>query len=375
MKPTNMIIAVVLLISGHLIAQPAPDFTIEGHGDLYVLHNTDNTVRVIAARNNGNVLDTTLVQLPENLKFHYFAAAPDSGIDFEFQLHKRIKHSWRQEKPEKTLVVADLHGQLDAFVAFLKGNGVVNDNLEWVYGKNQLLILGDILDRGRNDNGIMWLVYKLEKEAEDAGGRLDFILGNHEDLVLRDDIRYVHEEHLIFAAKAGIPYADLYASHSELGRWIRDSYLILVVGDNLFVHAGLHPKITEKKYKIGEINELGWRFIGIPTEAKKELHRRNELLFGDSGPLWYRGLASDAERHSPLKSEDLDKVLEYYDAARIIVGHTEVDEVDWRYNGRVIAVNVRHYRNFGKHRTAGLLIEGDNYFTVNYTGDKVKLNK
>ena len=56
-----------LWISGHLIAQPAPDFTIERHGDLYVFYNTDNTVRVIAARNNGNVLDTTLAQLPGNL--------------------------------------------------------------------------------------------------------------------------------------------------------------------------------------------------------------------------------------------------------------------------------------------------------------------
>lgn len=64
-------------------------------------------------------------------------------------------------------------------------------------------------------------------------------------------------------------------------------------------------------------------------------------------------------------------MLKYYNVEQIIVGHTEVDEVDWRYNGRVIAVNVRHHKNFEKNRSAGLLIEGDNYYSVNYTGDKV----
>jgi hypothetical protein len=354
------------------MAQSPRDVTIEGYGDLYVLYNADSSVRIISAQTGGNVLDTTFAKLPENLKLRYIAADPDAGIDFTFRLHGRIKHSWRQEKPAKTLVVSDLHGRLGAFVAFLKGNGVVDDNLNWIYGKNQLIFLGDFLDRGRDDNGIAWLIYKLEKEAEDAGGRLDFIPGNHEDLVLKDDIRYVHEDHLIFAAKAGIPYSGLYGANTELGRWIRDSYLIIVVGDDLFVHAGLSREMEEKSYKIGEINELGMRFIGIPTAARKELHGRNELLFGNSGPLWYRGLASDAERHSPLAPEDLNSVLKYYDVSRIIVGHTEVDEVEWRYNGQVIAVNVRHHKNFEKNGTAGLLIEGDNYFTVNYTGDKVQ---
>lgn len=375
MKRLKLLILLISLLQSHLTAQPLQDITIKGYGDLYVLYNTDNSVRVLAAQTDGDVLDTTFTKLPDNLKLHYTAADLDTSVDFEFSLHSRIKHSWRQEKPQKTLVVSDLHGHIGAFVDLLKGNGVVNDSLNWIYGKNQLIFIGDILDRGRDDNGIAWLLYKLEKEAEDAGGRMDFILGNHEDLVLKDDIRYVHEEHLIFSAKVGIPYTELYGINTELGRWIRDSYLIIIVGDDLFVHAGLNTEMVEKRYKVGEINELGWRHIGLPTESRNDLHKRNELLFGSSGPLWYRGLVSDSERHSPLKFDDLNKVLSFYNVDRIIVGHTEVEEIDWRYNGQVIAVNVRHYRNFEKNRTAGLLIEGSNYFTVNYTGDKVLLHK
>lgn len=364
----------VLLYTGCVSAQINKPVVIEGYGDLYVLHNPDKSIRVVSAKADGNVLDTTFARLPDNLKFRYVAMDVDSGMNFEFRLHSRIKHSWRQAPPKKTLVVSDLHGRLDAFIALLKGNEVVNDKLQWIYGKNQLIFLGDILDRGRDDNGIAWLVYKLEKEAEDAGGRVDFLLGNHEDLVMKDDIRYPHEDHLIFAAKAGIPYSVLYGVDSELGRWFRDSYLILTVGDNLFVHAGLSPKMMRKNYKTGEINEIGWRYVGYPTKERNNMHTRNESLFGNEGPLWYRGLVFDSEKHPAILSEDLDKVLKYYKTKRIIVGHSEVDEIDWRYDGRVVAVNVRHYNNYEKNGTAGLLIEENRIYSVTYSGEKRMLS-
>jgi hypothetical protein len=363
---------IALLWIGTVSAQENKPVVIQGYGDLYVMYNNSKSVRVVAAKADGNVLDTTFVQLPDNLTFRYFSMGDGPVVSFDFKLHERIKRSWRQEKPEKSLVVSDLHGCLDAFIAVLKGNGVINDKLNWIYGKNQLIFLGDALDRGRDDNGIAWLLYKLEKEAENAGGRLDFITGNHEDMVLKDDIRYVNEAHLIFSAMAGIPYSELYGENTELGRWLRDSYLILTVGDNLFVHAGLSPKIIQKKYKIGEMNELGRRFTGYPTKERNSMHSRNEALFDSDGPLWYRGLVIDSK---PVSSEDLDKVLDYYKTKRVIVGHSEVDEIDWRYDGRVVAVNVRHHDNFPQNRTAGILIEGNHIYSVTYSGKKVLLGK
>ena len=365
----------IFLFVSFFTAQTIHSAVINGIGDLYVINNTDKSVRIVAAQADGSFLDTTFYVIPNDLKLHYFAADKNTDVDFEFQLHERIKDSWQQDKPEKTLVVSDLHGRLDAFVAILKGNGVIDQNLNWIYGKNKLVFNGDILDRGRDDNGIAWLLYKLEKEAKDAGGSLNFIIGNHEDLVLKDDLRYVHEDHFVFSSKVRIPYAELYGVDTELGRWLRDSYFIVNVGDDLFVHAGLGTAMIEKGYKVGEINELGWRFVGFPTKVKNELHSRNERLFGSDGPIWYRGLAVDSERYPGISSEDLDKVLKFYNVKRIIVGHSEVDEIDWRYDGRVIAVNVRHYRNFEKNKTAGLLIENDLYYSVNYTGDKVLLSK
>ena len=370
MRKFSLVIFYIFISVSLLTAQ---NVVIEGFGGIYVMHNDDESIRIVSEKADGNVLDTTIYEGYEDFKLHYYAADKDTDVDFEFQLHNRIKNSWKQDGSEKTLVVSDLHGRLDAFVAILKGNGVVDDNLNWIYGKNQLVFIGDIFDRGRDDNGIAWLVYKLEKQADDAGGRLDFILGNHEDLVLKDDLRYVHEDHFVFSSKAGIPYSELYATNTELGRWLRDSYLIVTVGNDLLVHAGLSTEMVDKSYKIGEMNELGWRFFGFPTKTKNELHSRNERLFGSAGVIWYRGLVTDSESRPGISSEDLDKVLKYYKADRIIVGHSEVDEIDWRYDGRVIAVNVRHYKNLNDNRTAALLIENGKYYSVNYTGDKVLL--
>ena len=345
---------------------------IKGHGDLYVFNLDNGGIRVVAAQADGTVLDQTFNEIPQDLTFKYVAADKDTDVAFEFQLRDRVKTPWHMEPAAKTLVLSDIHGRLDAYVALLKGNGVIDDNLNWIYGNNHLVFVGDILDRGRDDIGVAWLTYKLEKQAQEAGGCLQFVIGNHEDLALKDDLRYPHQDHFQFSILAGIPFAQLLGADTELGQWFRDSYWIVYSGRNLFVHAGLSIDMRKRSYKVGEINELGWRFTGLTTKDKKELHHRTEKLFGSSGPIWYRGLSRDDERYDPISSEDLNTVLKYYSADRIIVGHTEVDEIEWRHDGRVIAVNVRHYRNYPENRSAALLIEGDKFHVVNYTGEILK---
>ena len=182
MRKFSLVIFYIFISVTLLTAQ---NVVIEGFGELYVIHNDDESIRIVSEQADGNVLDTTIYEAYEDFKLHYYAADKNTDVDFQFQLRDRIKNSWKQDVSNKTLVLSDLHGELDAFVAILKGNGVVDDNLNWIYGKNQLVFIGDIFDRGRDDNGIAWLVYKLEKEAEDAGGHVNFVLGNHEDLILK----------------------------------------------------------------------------------------------------------------------------------------------------------------------------------------------
>jgi hypothetical protein len=355
--------------------EPQPNL-IRGYGNLHVFRNDNGSVRVVAAKAVGGVLDTLIAKPTDDLMFRYTSAGEGVSVSFEFSLHEDIDNPWEITREDlgalggKTLVVSDFHGQLVAMAAVLKGNGVVDKDLNWTWGANRLIVLGDMLDRGRDDNGVAWLVYKLEKQAHDAGGRVYLTAGNHEDLVLKNDLRYVHEENLAFAEMAGIPYAKLYGSDSELGGWIRDNHLVLALGENIFVHAGLSTEMSDGRYSPAEINERAKRWLGYVNKERNAADARNEALFGTNGVLWYRGLVTDT---APISFEDLDTVLDYYNAERIIVGHSEVDEVGWRYGGRVVAINVDHEENYEKRRSAGILIEGDDIYSVDYYGKRSTL--
>lgn len=49
---------------------------------------------------------------------------------------------------EKLLVIFDIEGNFDVFVNFLKGNEVINEDYEWIYGLGYLVLVGDFFDRG-----------------------------------------------------------------------------------------------------------------------------------------------------------------------------------------------------------------------------------
>jgi hypothetical protein len=63
------------------------------------------------------------------------------------------------------------------------------------------------------------------------------------------------------------------------------------------------------------------------------------LCAGGSGPLWYRGLASEEETTlTPI----LESILETLDARAIVVGHTvtKTGRIQSRFDGRVIMIDV-----------------------------------
>ncbi len=335
---------------------------IEAYNDLHIIHKTAG-VQVVAAKKDGSVLKTTFAAPAAGLMFRYNSP----NVTFDFQLHDKIARPSAIAPAEKTLVGSDFHGQLDAFAAFLKGNGVVDNDFNWIYGTNNVIIQGDFLDRGRYDIGIGWLIYKLEAEAAAAGGRLDFINGNHEDLVPRNDLRYPHADVLAFATKAGITHDKFFGTDTEMGRWIRDRHLALTMGENMFVHAGLGLDFVNENYTIDEINSLA-KWIGTAPAERTASNPRNAKLYdGTIGITWYREMVKD---DIPISSANLDKVLSHFNASRIFVGHTIVFDVNVRYGGRVWAVNVDHSVNYPKNATAGILFEGGKIYRVNYTGQK-----
>lgn len=135
--------------------------------------------------------------LPAGLKLDVYS--DDSQLLFQVPVNKIDnfeRPAWNDRTSyEKTFAVSDLHGRFDLFAAILKAGEVINDNYEWIYGNNHLVINGDIFDRGADVLPILWLIYKLEFEAKAVGGMVTTILGDHEELVMRDNLKYTYAKY------------------------------------------------------------------------------------------------------------------------------------------------------------------------------------
>lgn len=290
----------------------------------------------------------------------------------------RLYPNWRKELSSKPqldphlknidtyIALSDLHGQFDLFKQLLQNNGVVDQQLNWRFGKGVLVIVGDIFDRGPDVDKILWLIYRLEQEAKEKGGRLLYMLGNHELMVLDNDLRYVNKQDLAAAELLGHTYPELYGENTVLGRWIRKKPAVLRVNKTLFLHGGISPALVDKKISIRKINKSF--FESIIPEAKS-VYRQDSLhnfLARTNGPLWYRGYFKEGE----CSQKDLDRILRYFKIDHIVVGHTTQDRVKTLYQNRVFAVDSGIKQ--GKKGEA-LLYQAGRYFRLNQLGEKVAL--
>ncbi|MBL1410304.1 metallophosphoesterase [Sphingobacterium faecale] len=261
------------------------------------------------------------------------------------------------------LVLSDPHGDFDSFHSILKAHRVIGEQYQWTFGNKHLVVIGDIFDRGEDVLPLFWLLYKLEAEAAQAGGTVHFLLGNHEEMTLRGNLKYAKEKYTTLAQQLGINYQELWGMESELGRWLLSRNTIEKIGDHLFVHAGLSADIIGDVWTINAINDSTRAHVHQSKE-EREHSPAARFLFGSNGPLWYRGMVRTDEKYNPLASSDLEKILKQYDVKHIFVGHTIFPEVTTFYNGKVYGVNVANRSNREKGTSRGLLIKGNKRYLI-----------
>src|SRR5262249_24293466 len=95
---------------------------------------------------------------------------------------------------ERVVAIADIHGDLDAFVGILQRAQLIDPGKHWAGGRAILVQIGDLLDRGPKVRDVMDLLMSLQREAQRQGGRVVVLMGNHEAMNLFRDLRYVSNE-------------------------------------------------------------------------------------------------------------------------------------------------------------------------------------
>ncbi len=238
-------------------------------------------------------------------------------------------------------VVADTHGEYEILVQMLSAHRVVDPALQWNFGKGRLVILGDVFDRGPHQTEILWLLYALEAQARKAGGGVHLVLGNHETMVMRGDLRYLHAKYQQTAAVFGVSsYSALFSADSVLGQWLRSKPAVLKLNDYLCMHGGISPELVERKIALADINAVVRTLLGesiFDTDAERD---RAVFLMGSNGPLWYRGYFPNDGAPAAASAQDIDRIREFFGVHTILVGHTTVPTITPLYQGKVIAVQV-----------------------------------
>lgn len=214
----------------------------------------------------------------------------------------------------------------------------------------------------------LWLIYSLEEKAKVAGGYVHFILGNHEIMNLNGDARYLHKKYRINTSLVKLSYQKLYNEDSELGRWLRTKNIIEKIGDLLFVHGGINRELNNLNVSIDQINRLSRPYYANDSLAVKSSDQVVLSVYGKStSPFWDRGYYRSSGR---TEESVVDSTLAKFQVSKIVTGHTIVaNQISVHYNGKVINTDTKH----AKGESEALLIEGNNYYSVNGEGKREKL--
>jgi UDP-2,3-diacylglucosamine pyrophosphatase LpxH len=266
----------------------------------------------------------------------------------------------------KIAALSDIHGQYDVAKTILKNNGIIDAEDNWAYGDGHFVIVGDIFDRGPNVTELLWLIFKLETQAEQAGGKVHYLLGNHEYMVMQNDLRYINKKYRQTERILRTHYDQLYSNETVLGKWLRSKATILKIDNYLFVHAGISLNFIESGIDLEATNQkMRQSLLEEQTEAKWDSIYNK--YYNSEGPIWYRGYFSEDFKKSQLK-----KILKTLQVDHIIVGHTSQKQIESLFGNKIFAVDTSI-----KNGVSGelLFIENGNFYRGTMDGQKIKIKK
>lgn len=271
-----------------------------------------------------------------------------------------------QDGIQRILVLGDMHGMYRKLFQYLLNNKVIDQQGHWAWGSGHLVMCGDVFDRGDQVTETLWFLYRLEMEAAAAGGAVHYLLGNHELMVMENDLRYVHGKYMQLFRSGRQSYADQFGLDTVFGQWLRSRNTVIRLNNILLAHAGLSPEVAAGRLHLEQINEQMRKYLQQNHEDST-----TQLLRGQEGPLWYRGYFMSGWVFSSPGQDELEAVLHQYGASHMVVAHTTVDAVQARYQRKLFAVDLDV--NDSQQSLEGLLCTKGRFFSLREDATTVEL--
>ncbi len=278
-------------------------------------------------RSNANPEDFPEVKKKFNLLFDY--------KDLTDTYLLRNEHNQVYKGVDSISIISDIHGEFGFYIGLLKGMGIIDKNLNWSFGTGHLVVLGDVFDRGDMVTEALWHLFGLEKQAAKAGGMVHLLLGNHEFMVLSNEVRYTSNKYYEVEKLMFTSYSDLYSGESVLGRWLRTKPVMISINDILFVHGGISIDMVRRNLNLEITNRIySEKILGKDT---KTINQNEDLKFlnNENGPIWYRGYFDN----SVFCEMKMDSILTFYSMKHIVVGHTQCDVINTLFGSKVLGID------------------------------------
>ena len=213
-----------------------------------------------------------------------------------------------------------------------------------------------------------------------------------------------------------IEQREAFSPNGSYGKWLREHSAVAKIGDAIFLHGGIHP--NEAHLKLDTINAhirdeikafdsgkqdlvdqgviltfFTLQEIAAAVQAELSAERKSHVLtdeqkqarlmrflgFGEwlsvrvDGPLWFRGYDQWSEEEGAAQ---IGKVLESYNAKRIVVGHTvqKGGTMRARFNNKVFLIDTGMLSSYYPGgRASALEIQNDTKLTADYMDQQVVL--
>jgi hypothetical protein len=312
------------------------------HGDMELAINFLKVAKLIEEINMSNLLNN----LPDTMIEEHqkrMIINRDSTLNFEDNIEKKTSYSQIANHVKNQVEVVYRYYKIkdEFFVKIIQEDnnpyhankpqhyvckesnfGRFCDNsrwFRWIGGSTHVVQVGDQIDRCRpwdghgckykdttendedSDLEIMLFYDSLDRIAQAKGGRVFSLLGNHEIMNVRGDMRYVSYKGLVnFFMDPHNQMSD--QRRVKKGKFTRISKFkqviskkmsctrstVLIIGDYLFVHGGIAKDLAHE-LKVIDVNSMIRKFLYGSFVYSEDLNRLLES--SKFSPLWYRRLA------------------------------------------------------------------------------------
>jgi len=299
------------------------------------------------------------------------------------------------KKGQRVVSFGDVHGDIDALVSFLVTAKLMDgsstaENPIWCGGDSICVQTGDVLDRGDDELACLRLLASLSRQAQEAGGSLTLLYGNHEAINSIGLFQYANPGgNAEFEVDIGKPIDELMGNNrwrlqfagNQPSRWaamepggllaeslLKNMKVAVVVGRTVFVHAGLTKEhlrdyggvegmnraakdwITQVHHgennNDGEYDTVEEVLEAAQRRAKAAAATMPECLgggIGSASPVWMRDYSNPSDNEPKVYAQTMiDEALQELGGGvqRMVMGHTPQYRINAALKGKAWRVDV-----------------------------------